>query len=135
MIRSRSLTPLLLLALAGCTDAGMGPLPGRAERVPAARVVGRPEACIPLSQIGETRVRDGRTIDFIAGPGRRAWRNTLPYDCQGLAREKAFSFNTSISQLCSTDIIRVIENVGPAPTPGAACGLGQFVPIELPRRR
>ena len=99
MASFRSLTPLVLLALAGCADYAGGPGPYRAERVPAARVIGRPEACIPLSRIGDTRVRDGRTIDFLSGPGRRGWRNTLPYDCPGLAREEAFSFNTSLSQL------------------------------------
>lgn len=129
-----ALAPALLIApvLGGCYGYAEGPsASSRADRVPAARVVGTPEACIPLTAFNETRVRDGRTIDFMAPTGRRGWRNTLPYDCPGLASEQAFSFNTSLTQLCSTDIIRVLDRTGGDIRPGASCGLGQFTPIEL----
>ena len=125
---------VVLLALAGCAAEPATPSRTGTDRVPAARVVGRPEACIPLGRFSETRVRDGRTIDFLTAGGRRGWRNTLPDTCPGLASEQAFSFNTSLSQLCRLDIIRVLQRMGPDLTPGAACGLGAFTPIELPRR-
>lgn len=97
-------------------------------------MTGQREACIPLARFSTTRVRDGRTIDFLGANGRRGWRNTLPDNCPGLANEAAFSFNTSLSQLCSTDIIRVLQRTGDSLMPGAACGLGPFIPIELPAR-
>ena len=131
---SRLAPAALLLGLAGCADQPATPSRTGADRVPAARVVGRAEACIPLARFSETRVRDGRTIDFLTAGGRRGWRNTLPDTCPGLASEQAFSFNTSLSQLCRLDIIRVLQRMGPDLTPGAACGLGAFTPIELPRR-
>ena len=95
-------------------------------------MTGPDEACIPLTGFSQTVVRDARTIDFLSS-GRRGWRNVLPNDCPGLASERAFSFSTSLSQLCSTDIIRVLHSSGGRPDPGAACGLGRFTPIELRR--
>lgn len=94
----------------------------------AARPVGKAESCIPIVQIRESRVRDDSTIDFYTG-GRRVYRNILPYSCPSLGFEKAFSFSTSLSQLCSTDIITVLHQGG-GPMRGASCGLGQFQPVE-----
>jgi hypothetical protein len=120
-------------ALAGCYGYERGPdRAGPVDRIPAAAVTGPDEACIPVHQFSQTVVRDGRTIDFLSS-GRRGWRNVLPSDCPGLATERAFSFSTSLSQLCSTDIIRVLQNYGGGLQPGASCGLGRFTPIELRR--
>ncbi|HEY6868899.1 MAG TPA: hypothetical protein VI199_03980 [Novosphingobium sp.] len=105
-----------------------------AGRVPPARITGPAVACIALTDFGETRVRDERTIDFLAPTGRRGWRNTLPDSCPGLGFEQAFSFETSLTRLCSTDIIHVIQHDGAHINRGAACGLGQFTPVELPER-
>ena len=85
--------------------------------------------CIPISAIRSTNVRDDRTIDFILN-GRKLYRNTLPNSCPSLGFEKRFSYQTSISQLCSVDIITVLWNTGPGLQPGASCGLGKFQPME-----
>lgn len=114
------------LALAACTQEKPADRPAVA---PAATVVGAAESCIPLTQVRETRVRDDWTIDFIRD-GKRAWRNTLPHRCSGLKMNDGFSYKTSLSQLCSTDIINVLEHAGGLHK-GASCGLGQFVPVEL----
>lgn len=106
----------------------------RAERVPPARVTGPAVSCIALTDYGETRVRDERTIDFLGPTGRKGWRNTLPYACPGLAFEQAFSFETSLTRLCNTDIIHVIEHAGSGLSRGAACGLGPFTPVEFKGR-
>lgn len=138
MLFHRSACRLLLpltLTLGSCSGARPDPAPYRADRVPAARVTGPAEACIPLGRFSETLVRDARTIDFLTAGGRRGWRNTLPAACPGLTTERAFSFNTSLSQLCGLDIIRVLQRMGPNLAPGAACGLGPFTPIELAGRR
>ncbi|MDE2595897.1 MAG: hypothetical protein KGL44_03355 [Sphingomonadales bacterium] len=128
-MRLRSILTLAMapLALSACQQGGPGQ--SRADVVPAARVMGEAVSCLQLNAFDHTRVRDNRTIDFI-GLGHKAWRNTLPYECPGLRMNDAFSYETSLSQLCSTDIIHVIEHAG-GPSRGAACGLGRFVPVEL----
>ena len=97
-----------------------------------ARSVSEPENCISLSQIRNTRVHDDRTIDFHT-TGGRIYRNTLPRGCNGLGFEESFSYRTSLSRLCSTDIITVLRTGGGG-IDGPSCGLGQFQPIELPER-
>lgn len=99
---------------------------------PAAKAIGPAQNCVPLAQISSTRIRDDYTIDFM-GAGSKVWRNTLPNRCGGLKSADAFSYSTSLTQLCNTDIIRVLDRVGGSPQPGASCGLGQFVPVELQR--
>jgi hypothetical protein len=115
------------LALAACTQEGPGTPPPVS---PAARVIGPPESCVQIAQYHETRIRNDWTIDFIRD-GRHAWRNTLPQRCNGLKSADAFSFKTSLTQLCSTDIVHVLEHWGNSLHEGAGCGLGPFVPVEL----
>ena len=119
--------PLAALALASCTERP-------AERPPvspAARQVGEPQNCIPITAISSTRIRDDWTIDFVRGAGGTVWRNTLPNRCPGLRSEDAFTYETSLTQLCNTDIIYVLNRIGGDLQRGAGCGLGMFVPVEL----
>jgi hypothetical protein len=115
------------LALAGCTQQRPSERPAVA---PAAKIVGNAEDCVPINQLHESRIRDDGTIDFIRS-GNRGWRNTLPQTCPGLKSADAFTYKTSLSQLCSTDIIYVLERTGGSLQRGAGCGLGKFVPVEL----
>ena len=117
-----------LFALASCSETGTV----RPPVSPAATVVGEPQSCISRSQLRETRVRDDSTIDFI-GSGERVWRNTLTSRCPGLRPNNGFAYQTSLSQLCSTDLIYVLETAGGLRR-GAACGLGQFVPVKLEKK-
>ena len=107
-------------------------LPGTASRrdpVPAATPAGKPVDCLRLADIRETRVRDGRTIDFITR-GKRVYRNTLDAGaCPDLAFEERFAYKTHTGQLCSVDIITVLQGSGIAA--GASCGLGKFQPVTL----
>ena len=96
-----------------------------------ARTTGEPEDCVQINRIRNTRVRDERTIDFFMNGGR-VMRNTLPYECPGLAFEDRFAFETSLSRLCSVDTITVLQTGGIMR--GATCGLGTFQPVELPER-
>ena len=90
---------------------------------------GPPERCVPIAQIDHTVVRDDRTIDFIMR-GKTSYRNVLPNSCPELGFEQAFSYETSLSELCSVDIITVFRNTGGGgPRRGASCGLGQFQPV------
>ena len=117
------------LALAGCSNQRPAERPAVS---PAAQVVGAAESCIPLAQINETRVRDDWTIDFIAAGGR-AWRNSLTSRCSGLRAANAITYETSLSQLCGTDIVYVLETAGGLHR-GPACSLGKFVPVKLEKR-
>ena len=117
--------------LLGCANGG--PTPHQAANQAAlaeARPVGEPVDCVQLISIDHTRVRDDRTIDFYM-KGRDVYRNTLPHSCPGLGFEESFSYKTSLSRLCSVDIITVLHRDG---IRGASCGLGQFQPIELSAR-
>jgi hypothetical protein len=121
------LAPVALLSLAGCT-AEMKP-ETRVSRAPAAHVVGDSIDCIPITSMRESKVHDDYTIDFTVGS--RTYRNNLPHRCGGLGTAQAFTYETSLTRLCSTDIIYVLRNIGGSYERGAGCGLGQFVPMEL----
>jgi len=103
-----------------------------AEEWQRAIPVGEAVSCVPLRQIRNTEVHDDRTIDFHM-TGGRTYRNTLPHDCGGLGFDEAFSYRTSLSQLCSTDIITVIRQPLNS-IQGPSCGLGEFQPIETAER-
>lgn len=118
------------LALAACMDQQPREMPPVA---PAAQAVGPAQNCLQRSYFSETRVRDDRTIDFISGAGGRAWRVTLPNRCIGLRAANTFTYETSLSQLCSTDIIYPLHQTGGSYQRGPGCGLGPFVPVKLAR--
>ncbi len=101
------------------------------DRAPAATPAGPAVSCLGLAQIRETRVRDDRTIDFVTRGGK-VYRNTLPYACPELGFEQRFAYATSLSQLCSVNIITVLRE-SPVSS-GASCGLGQFHPVKLTKR-
>lgn len=115
------------LALAGCTQQRPAERPAVS---PAAEVIGKAESCIPIHWFNETRIRDDWTIDFI-GSGKRVWRNTLPHRCPGLRAENALTYETSLSQLCSNDIVYVLRNYAGRLERGPGCGLGPFVPVKI----
>lgn len=117
------------LVLTACTQDRPRERPAAS---PAARVTGPAEDCVSVTQLRESRIRDDSTIDFIRG-GNRAWRVTLPNSCPGLRSNDAFTYSTSLTQLCSNDIIYVLQHTGGSLERGAGCGLGPFVPVELER--
>lgn len=119
------LTVTAFAALASPVQAGR-------DRVPEARAVGEARSCVPLRQIRSSHVRSDRVIDFEM-QGGKVYRNELPYDCGSLGFEERFSYKTSLGQLCSTDIITVIQS--PPGISGPSCGLGKFVPVELAKRQ
>jgi hypothetical protein len=116
---------VLLALLAGCatTPKTAAPAPQPAPALAAVTA----EDCVSIPAIREARVVDDKTIDFIMRDGRTL-RNSLPYSCSGLGFEKAFSYATSLTRLCSVDLITVIHQGG-GPRTGASCGLGKFTPV------
>ena len=83
---------------------------------------GKPEPCLSLSRIDETRVRDDQTIDFVM-KGGKVYRNRLPYSCSNLGFEERFAYSTGTQDLSSSDAITVLPN-------GPSCGLGEFQPVS-----
>jgi hypothetical protein len=102
------------------------PVVAKGKPAPVATPAGDPVDCISLP-IGQSVVRDDRTIDFFVG--RTVYRNVLPRSCPSLGFDRAFSYATSISRLCSLDIITVLQQTGGQLSRGALCGLGKFQPV------
>ncbi len=120
---------LLTVTAAGLLLTG-GTAASSAKKEPApVRAVGEPVSCVNLSQIRSTKVIDNSTIDFHMA-GKKIYRNSLPQSCPGLKFENRFSYRTSISQLCSVDIVRVLHDQGGQLIEGAGCGLGKFQQVE-----
>ena len=117
----------LPIALALIAPLALGAARDR-NAVPDATPIGKPVSCIPIRSITQSVVRSDQVIDFKT-IGRRVYRNTLPQGCPGLKFEGRFGYTTSLSQLCSNDIITVLY-ITPLQS-GASCGLGQFQPVEL----
>jgi hypothetical protein len=116
---------IALMAAAITMSADARPL--KPEQEARIKPDGKAVDCIPLHVIRSTRVRDDRTIDFYTN-GNKVYRNTLPNSCPQLGFEEKFSYKTSLSQLCSVDIITVLHS--PPLMSGASCGLGKFQPIS-----
>lgn len=122
-------TGLLTIGATACTNRPESTATTTSD-IPVARVMGAAEGCIPINQIRQSVVRNDRTIDFQMS-GTRWYRNTLPQSCGGLAFDRAFRYQTSLSQLCNTDIIHPISTIGGTIEDRGSCGLGMFVPVEL----
>jgi len=108
--------------------------PGMARdrsEIPEAVPNGKPQSCVSIPRIRATRVHGDGVIDFEMSGGK-VYRNTLPNACPGLGFRESFAYETSLSQLCSTDIITVLES--PPVMRGASCGLGQFQPVTLVKK-
>jgi hypothetical protein len=116
---------LTILALAATAS-----IAGARDRnaVPDATPTGDAVNCVQLTNIRSTQVHGDGTIDFHMAGGK-VYRNTLPNSCPGLGFEERFLYKTSLSQLCSVDIITVLQS--PGVTPGPSCGLGKFQPVKL----
>ena len=120
---------LILLAL-------LAAAPGAARdrnRVPEATPAGKPQSCIPLRSIRQSHVRSDSVIDFEMNGGK-VYRSVLPGGCPSLGFNESFAYETSLGQLCSTDIITVLQQTGGLRR-GASCGLGQFQPVVLAKPR
>lgn len=120
-----------LVLVAGCAQGMTQRQEADRRALAEARPVGELVDCIELSRIDHTRVRDNRTVDFYMR-GRGVYRNSLPSECPGLAFEESFTYRTSLSRLCSVDVIAVNRNGGGIP--GPTCALGPFQRIETPVR-
>lgn len=114
------------LILCGCAQGPTQRQETDRRALAEARPVGEPVDCVDLARIDYTRVRDDRTVDFYMR-GREVYRNRLRNECSGLAFEDSFAYRTSLSRLCSVDLITVNRSGGAG---GPTCALGTFQRIE-----
>jgi hypothetical protein len=128
----RTLALILTATAIGGGVVGTGLSAKDKRPAPEMRAVGEAKSCVNLRSIRSTNVVDNQTIDFKL-TGGKTLRNVLPYNCPSLKMQDAFSYRTSQSQLCSVDVIRVLNNYGGHLNEGAACGLGKFQQVEAVR--
>ena len=126
------LAPLAALAVSCAPANPAARAEADAARVPAVTVLGQGESCINRDQVRATVVRSDRVIDFEMNSGK-VYRNTLRSSCPGLGMDRAITYETSINQLCTPQIVYSLTNFGGVPQRGAGCSLGEFVPVEYVR--
>ncbi|MCL9999058.1 MAG: hypothetical protein NBV68_06725 [Erythrobacter sp.] len=129
--RLLALAPLPLL-IAACTPdpaAEAARTQAALDAAPAATVLGPGQNCVDRSQVRHTVVRSDRVIDFEMNGGK-VYRSTLPSRCPGLEWDRAITYETSINQLCTQQIVYSLQRIGNSLQRGAGCSLGEFVPIE-----
>ena len=116
---------LAILILAGTASTAIA---RDRDAVPDATPIGDAVSCVQLQSIRSTQVHGDSVIDFHMNGGK-VYRNTLPNSCPSLGFEERFLYKTSLSQLCSVDIITVLQS--PGLSQGPSCGLGKFQPVKL----
>ncbi|MCJ9427940.1 hypothetical protein [Kordiimonas marina] len=118
---------ILMIALAATSASAEGKMEKRAKEHLAKIMqkyekTGETKHCVPLRFLRDSSIIDDQTI-FFSGLGNIAYMNRLPHACPRLAQEGRFAYKVWIGQLCSTDIITVLDSFG---REWASCGLGQF---------
>lgn len=103
-----------------------------AARVPAVKVLGEGQSCIMRDQVRATVIRSSSVIDFEMNSGK-VYRNTLKNRCPGLDWDRAITYETSINQLCTPQIVYSLQTIGGVAQRGAGCSLGEFVPVKYVR--
>ncbi len=112
------------------SDAASVKAEAEITRILAGRVPGKPVSCIPLTNLGPSQTVDRTAI--IYGQGRTLYLNRLPNGCPGLTHFTYPVVKTSLSELCSADILTIVDQ-GSHMTMGS-CGLGEFVPYTKPAK-
>ena len=84
--------------------------------------------CVTLSRIQNIDIIDNQNVVFQTG-NNQYYLNKLPYRCNGLRFNDGILYRTSLNELCSVDVISVLDSVGPGYQAGPSCGLGRFEPI------
>ncbi len=131
LARSLTLAALPLLAI-GCAPVERATDANPAAGAPAVTVLGEGQRCIMRDQVRATVVRNDRVIDFEMN-GSKVYRSTMPLRCPGLSFDRAITYETSINQLCTNQIVYALQTIGGVPQRGAGCTLGEFVPVEYVR--
>jgi hypothetical protein len=84
--------------------------------------------CVNLNRIERIEILDDEKLLFHM-KGHELYLNTLPHRCASLDPHDTLMYRASTSQLCSVDVITVLESIGFGFSPGISCGLGKFYPV------
>jgi hypothetical protein len=87
------------------------------------------ERCVRVSRIRRTKVIDDQNIAFYMR-NRDVYINSLPRRCPQLANEDRFAYTARGGQLCSTDVITVLQQFAGRLEAGFTCRLGEYVPTD-----
>lgn len=117
----------ILMPLLGCllVGAAAGTAPAREEQGERDMEATH---CVRIQGIEDIDIVNSGTLVFRMR-GDEVYRNDLPHECPGLRPGDTLMYRSSVGQLCSVDIITVLEDRGFGFSPGASCGLGMFEPI------
>jgi hypothetical protein len=99
-------------------------------RIIAGRVAGPPVDCIQQHAIDSAEVIDGTAI--VYRDGNRLYVNRPASAAESLDRDEILVTNTHTSELCSVDVVRLID--GTSRFEWGFVGLGKFVPYVKPGR-
>jgi len=97
-------------------------VPSMAEEEALEAPIEDARSCLTTRSFRKTTVVDDLNILFYT-TGRKIYRNILPRQCNGLARNGRFSYTTLSGSLCNFDTIRVMDDRG---MHGRSCRLGSF---------
>lgn len=86
------------------------------------------ERCIHTRRISNTRIVDKQNILFYMRGGV-IYHNELPRSCFGLRPGKTISYRTSLSRLCSNELITLLDSFGMGMSRGPSCAIGKFRPV------
>lgn len=93
------------------------------------RIAGKPVNCIPQYRIQSSEIFERTAILYKAGS---TWYLNRPVSGGNfLSRDDVLLTNTHSSDLCSVDIVRLLDSGSHFPS--GSLGLGQFVPYTKPR--
>lgn len=93
------------------------------------RVAGKPVDCIPQYRIQSSEIFDRTAILYKTGG---TWYLNRPVSGRNfLHRDDVMLTDTHSSDLCSVDIVRLLDQGSHFPT--GSLGLGQFVPYTKPK--
>lgn len=93
------------------------------------RIAGKPVNCIPQYRIQSSEIFERTAILYKAGS---TWYLNRPVSGGNfLSRDDVLLTDTHSSDLCSVDIVRLLDSGSHFPS--GSLGLGQFVPYTKPR--
>ena len=95
------------------------------------RSAGKPVDCIPLRQIQSSEIFEGTAILYKVGS--TYYLNRPRSGANFLDRDDILVTNTHGSNLCSIDIVRLVDQA--TRFPNGSLGLGEFVPYTKPKPR
>jgi len=119
----------VLLAAALPAQAARPAPEARLAKVLEGRIAGKPVDCIQLHQIQSSQIFEKTAILYKAGS---TWYLNRPdAGANFLGRDDVLVTDTHSSQLCSIDIVRLLDSGSHFPS--GSLGLGKFVPYTKPK--